>query len=293
MHVFLNACGHKGARLIEKPCEAQRMGKVTCPYHAWAYTLGGKCLVVPLEQTFVGLDKTTRGLVELPSLEAGGLIWAILDRHAKPDFSAVHDQLIADLDAFDIGGMHIYGRKTFDVKANWKLVLEPFLEGYHVRRLHVNSVGPLFTDSPNVVETFGDHLRQISGKQQFTPDVIDIPGENVHKSVTHAYQIFPSTVLVTSPYYISIMIIMPQAPDRSIVDYYMLTRTPPDTERAQDVYQRSYDMIVNVFGNEDYRAAEWCQSGLSSGALEDVIYCGLEAAVPVYYNQLERRLEGN
>jgi phenylpropionate dioxygenase-like ring-hydroxylating dioxygenase large terminal subunit len=203
----------------------------------------------------------------------------------------VDAQLVADFDAFGLGKHTLYGRKTFDVKANWKLVLEPFLEGYHVRRLHINSVGPLFSDSPNVIERFGDHIRQISGKQQYTPDVLDIPGENIHKSVTHAYQVFPSTVLVTSPYYISVMIIMPKAPDCSTVDYFMLTRTPADNDRARDIYQRSYEMIVNVFGNEDYRAAEWCHAGLVSGALEDLVYCGLEAAIPNYYENLERRLQ--
>jgi phenylpropionate dioxygenase-like ring-hydroxylating dioxygenase large terminal subunit len=292
VHVLLNACGHKGARLLDGGGDAQRAGKITCRYHAWAYALDGKCLAVPREETFAGFDKSTRGLVELPSHEAGGLIWCVLDRRAKPDFSSIHPQIVADFDAFDLGEQFIFDRKTFDVKANWKLILEPFLEGYHVRRLHVNSVGPMFSDSPNVIDRFGDHLRQISGKQRFTPDVIDIPGENIHKSVTHAYQIFPHTVLVTSPYYISVKFIMPIAPDRSTVEYFMLTRSPADNDKARDLYQRSYDMIINVFGNEDFRAAEWCQEGLSSGALDDVVYCGMEAAVPDYYANLERRLEG-
>jgi phenylpropionate dioxygenase-like ring-hydroxylating dioxygenase large terminal subunit len=67
VHVLLNACAHKGARLVDNTCEAERMGKVTCRYHAWAFALNGKCLVVPREETFVGLDKSLRGLVELPA----------------------------------------------------------------------------------------------------------------------------------------------------------------------------------------------------------------------------------
>lgn len=47
-------------------------------------------------------DKASRGLAELPSREAGGIIWAMLDRHAEPDFSGLDDQLAADFDAFDL-----------------------------------------------------------------------------------------------------------------------------------------------------------------------------------------------
>ena len=49
-------------------------------------------------------------------------------------------------------------------------------------------------------------------------------------------------------------------------------------------------MILNVFGNEDFRAAEISHMGLSSGAIRDVVYCGLEETIPLYYGILERFL---
>lgn len=289
VRAFLNACMHKGSKLLET-CEVQKANKLTCPYHAWTFALDGTLVGVPREETLAGFDKSARGLAELSCREAGGIVWAMLDRRATPDFSGVDGDLIKDFDAFDLGRMHVYGKKTFDLAANWKLVLEPFLEGYHVQRLHARSVGPLFADVPNVTHVLGSNIRQISGKAGFTPDCLDIPGENIHKSVTHAYLVFPSTVVVTSPYYISVMLIMPRAPDRTIVDYHMMTRTPPDNPKAEELYARSYEMILNVFGNEDFRAAEISHAGLKTGALDDVVYCGLEETIPLYYNILERQL---
>lgn len=287
--VFLNTCTHKGSKLVED-CESRKTNKVTCPYHAWTFGLDGALVGVPREETIASFDKKDRGLVELASKEAGGLIWAMLDRNATPNFESVDAAMVADFDALDLPRMHVYGKKSFDLKANWKLVQEPFLEGYHVQRLHARSVGPLFADVPNVTNVLGLNIRQISGKANYTPDCLDIPGENIHKSVTHAYLVFPNTVLVTSPYYISVMIIMPRGLDRTVVDYYMLTRGTADNSKAADVYQRSYDMILNVFGNEDFRAAEITHAGLETGALEDVIYCGLEETIPLYYDILERHL---
>lgn len=289
VRAFLNACMHKGSKLLED-CEPHKTNKLTCPYHAWTFALDGRLVAVPREETLKNFDKSKRGLAELACHEAGGIIWVMLDQNAKPDFSGADDELVSDLEAFDIPQMHVYGRKTFDLKANWKLVQEPFLEGYHVQRLHARTVGPLFADVPNVTHALGLNIRQISGKMDFTPECLDLAGENIHKSVTHAYLVFPNTVIVTSPYYISVMFIMPSAPDRTIVDYIMLTRGGTDNEKAAEVYKRSYDMILNVFGNEDFRAAEISQAGLATGALKEVVYCGLEETIPMYYEILERYL---
>ncbi len=287
--VFLNACQHKGAKLLED-CTPVKGGRMTCPYHAWTYGFDGKLIGVARPETFLNLDKSKRNLAELPSREQGGIIWVMLDRHAEPDFSPLVPELGEDLDALELAEAHVYGRKSFDVNANWKLVLEPFLEGYHVQRLHASTVGPLYADVPNVVDELGPTIRQISGKLNYTPDFLDIPGENIHATVTTVYNMFPNCVVITSPWYISVMFLHPRAPDRTMVDYHMLTRVPPDNPKGAELYKRSYDMILDVFGNEDYRAATISHAGLASGALESVVYSGLEATVPQYYRILESYL---
>ncbi|RJG16679.1 SRPBCC family protein [Massilia cavernae] len=132
------------------------------------------------------------------------------------------------------------------------------------------------------------HIRQVSGKAHFEPAMLDVPGENIHKTITHAYMVFPNTVIITSPYYISVMIVIPRAANKSTVEYFMLTQGPADNDKALDLYTRSYDMVLNVFGNEDFRAACLSQQGLESGALEEVIYGGLETNIPMFYDIVDR-----
>lgn len=290
VRAFLNACTHKGAKLVEDG-EPKSAGRLVCPYHAWTFGLDGRVLGVPRSETFSDLCKQDRALAQLPCEEKGGVVWVGLDRKRAYDFGAIDQQLVTDFEALSLPNMHLYGRKVFDLKANWKLVLEPFLEGYHVQRLHAQSVGPLFADVPSIITQLGQNIRQTSGKQQFTPNILEIPGENIHKWVTHAYQVFPNFVLITSPYYISIMILAPRAADRTVVDYMMLTREAPDNPKAEELFARSYDMILNVFGNEDFRAAEISQEGLSTGALENVLYCGLEKMIPAFYRTLEAQMD--
>lgn len=289
VRAFLNACQHKGAMLVED-CEHHKLARITCPYHAWTYGLDGALVGVPREETFKNLDKAERRLAELPCKEAGGIVWVILNRHAAPDFSLINADLSADLTSLGIGDMHLYGRQTFDLKANWKLVLEPFLEAYHVQRLHSKTVGPMFADVNGVHDLLGPHIRQISGRGDFAPEKLDRVGENIHKMVTITYQMFPCTVVIGSPYYLSVMIIIPTAVDRSQVDYFMLTQEPPNNAKAEELYSKSLDLILKVFGTEDFRAAEISQVGLAAGALDEVVYCGLEVNIPVWQKVLDSYL---
>lgn len=291
-HVFLNVCMHKGATLVND-CAVKKGGRVTCPFHAWSWGLDGTLIGVARAETFADLDKHQRNLVELPSREAGGIIWAMLDRNAEPDFGHLTEEVVADMDALEIGSQYLYGRKRFELNGNWKQILEPFLEGYHVQRLHSQSVGPLFADVPTVVSRMGDHIRQTSGKIEFRPELLETEGvKNIHKIVTHAYLLFPNTVVITSPYYMSVMILMPAAVGKTIVDYHMLTLNPVDNPHAEKLYKQSYDTVLGVFGNEDFAASETCYTGLCSGALDavDVVYSGLEACIPMNYETLDRYL---
>jgi nitrite reductase/ring-hydroxylating ferredoxin subunit len=289
--VFLNVCRHKGSKLVERT-DVFKGGRVSCPYHGWTFGVDGRLVGVPRQEAFPTLRKEDHGLVELPSREAGGVIWAHLDPGATPDFGSIPDELVADLDGFRLGSLHLYGQKTFELPANWKLVIEPFLEPYHIQRLHASSVAGMFADVPNLTETLGDHLRQVSGRVNFTPALLDTQrDENIHKIVTHAYILFPGTVLITSPYYISVMIIQPRAVNHSTVQYFMLTREAPDNDKAEELFARSYEMILSVFGTEDFRAACLSQAGLEAGGLQELLYGGMEVNIPLFYGIVERHLE--
>ena len=283
---FLNACMHKGAKLVED-CAPHKLARLTCPYHSWTYSLDGRLIAIAREDVFEGLDKRTLGLAPLPVKEFGGMIWAILDQDAEPDFSCLDPALGDDLDHLGIPNVHVYARRTFDVKANWKLIMEPFQENYHVRRLHAASIGPMFVDGAGVVTPFGRHQRKIYGKGSFDASLLSNPDQDIHKIVTHIYQLFPNGILITSPYYTSLMILMPQSEGRTTVEYFMLTPGAPQSEKVEDLYARSYKLIQHVFGNEDFRAAEISQEGLSSGALKEVIYGGMELTIPAYYDRLD------
>ena len=287
--VFYNVCRHRGTRLIEggEPLCAPR---IVCPYHAWSYSLDGALAGMPRPDTFPGLDRSRYGLVELPSCEAGGLIWLA---RAEADFADARS-LAPEFDAFGLAGHHLYRRRVHDVASNWKLIMDAFLESYHVQRLHAPTIAKFFTDGVTAADALGRHQRSAVGRIDHLADIDPTDWPALRAVITFAYQLFPATIMIMSPDYVNLMVLMPQSVGRTLVEDFMLIPEPPSTPEEEDHWARSWALLdEGVFGGEDYRAAALGQEGLAAGVVKELTLGTLETGIRHFHDQVSAALSAS
>lgn len=236
----------------------------------------GRLKTLPRPEVFPGLDKAKMGLIELECVEAGGIIWVNLDKDSKADFSTVTGPLAADLDGISLGVQKICKHVRVEVNANWKLIVDSFSENYHVTRLHSGSLGSMFVDRKTSCELVGEHLRVMSGRAGFQQGDPVETFEQFRESAVMHYTIVPGALIITSPTYINVMLLSPQAVDRTVVNYYLLVDRLPETEREIRHYEKSLALMTRITTQEDFWVAELGTIAARTGVLKHMTCGGME-----------------
>lgn len=290
VHAFANVCMHRCVQLSQAK-EPKQGALIVCPYHAWSYSLRGELVAVPREDVFPGLDKAGRRLVQLQCQEAGGMIWVNLDHKTQCDFSQV-DALARDFDAIGLDRQVIYRRARFDLATNWKLIHDAFLENYHIPRLHAQSLGSMFVDRPTVIRRIGPHLLQSSarvGYKQESGKAVET-FEAFRKAGVFSYTIVPGGVVITSPTYINVMLMAPQSPGRTIINYYMLVDRMPETDEEIARCEKSIALMERITTQEDFWAAQLGTIGARTGVVADMVLGGMEQDIALFHEILESEM---
>jgi phenylpropionate dioxygenase-like ring-hydroxylating dioxygenase large terminal subunit len=294
VRVFLNVCRHRGARLVLPQGEVCRRQVLACPYHSWTYRLDGSLAGVPRGEVFAGLDRDRLGLVRLPAAERHGLLWAMLDRHCElPDIAAHLGELDREFAALGVAGYRCYRQHALTRAANWKLIVDAFLEVYHVTRLHSGTIGRFFTDAVSVGDALGRHLRYLVARADTAASLAVLPPEawSPQRHATLVHYVFPNSIFVYHPDYISHLGLFPNAADETLFVHTMLIPEEPQDDKAQAHWQRSFALMDDaVFNAEDLAVCEAIQRGLASGANEALTLGGLERNLVHFHAAVEAAL---
>lgn len=292
VRAFLNVCRHRGTRLSNSE-EVSRKPNFVCPYHNWIYALDGELTHVPLEDTFEGVDLSCRSLKQLPCSVENGFIYVSLDPDAKPDVKEFLGEISDDFAAFNMGSQHVFARSIRTKKTNWKLILEAFEDGYHVIRLHRNTIGSMFLDSVSDIERIGDHLRSIVARNSF--DEMRAKPEadwKYREDMTFAYFLFPNTIIIIHPDYISHLGLYPTATDETVCVHTCMIDKKPTTEKEQAHFERAFKIIDDgVFNAEDFHVCEQAQIGMDSGANETFPLSRHEVGIKLLHDIFDEHLE--
>ncbi len=127
---FFNVCRHRGHQLLKGGGNAA--GLIRCPYHSWSYSLDGRLRQAPRCEHVLGFDKSTIAISGIGVHVSAGFVFVNLDRNA-PSFGDSLGDLGKRLTEMvpEAANLKLACRQDFNIKANWKVVVENFLENYH------------------------------------------------------------------------------------------------------------------------------------------------------------------
>jgi len=259
LRAFYNVCKHRAHALLSGEGTTTR---IMCPYHAWVYGLDGRLVRAPHTENLPDFQPKDICLDEVQVEAFCGFVFVNLD----PDAAALSTQS-GDLEteirhwAPDIEKLTFGHRLTYDIKSNWKNVVDNFLECYHCPTAHKDFCDLVDMDTYKVT-THGIYSSHMADAGQGANSAYDVSNATVR---THAvWWLWPNTCLMRYPGRSSMIVlnVIPAGPDRTLETYDFFLETPEPDAMEQDAI-RYLDEVLQV---EDINLVESVQRGMSTPA---------------------------
>jgi Rieske 2Fe-2S family protein len=299
VEAMLNVCRHRGARiLLDQQGSCGRT--IRCPYHSWSYGLDGSLLGAPNMRDAIGDARSGLGLQRVRVQEAYGCLWINLDPNA-PEFDVdTGEQLRARLRSDDalahweLERLTTGRRIAYEVSANWKLIVENFMECYHCGSIHPElvSVVPEFRDgvaSQALPVGHGSALRAdadgftIDGREGL-PTLPELP-EDAQRSY-FAITLMPNAFVNLFDDHVVLHRFTPLAVDRTEVVCEWLF--DPDALAAQPEIGPTVELF-DLVNRQDFEACERCQLGARTRVYRhDNVLVPAEHHIAGFHDELRR-----
>jgi phenylpropionate dioxygenase-like ring-hydroxylating dioxygenase large terminal subunit len=291
VRAFLNACRHRGAPVVEGRRSAA--DHLTCPFHAWRYDLEGRSVRQPLARGCFDVAGRSLDLRSVSCGEAHGVIFVRLDGE-EFDAAQFLGDIVDDLDSFGLSGFHHIETRVAVQHCNWKMVIDTFIEAYHVFSLHRETISPLYYSHPMLFDSFGTHSRLI-GIRRSIDDLGDDPDEwRFPPHATIHYLIYPNVLIVHQLDHFEVWRIFPAEddPGKAVVETSIYAPEEPPDDRALKKWHRNLEIVLSVTGDEDFALCGQTQEGLASGAVDSLVLGRNEVALIHFHEHIQKSLRG-
>jgi choline monooxygenase len=295
LRAFRNVCRHRGSRLLSGDGKCGKA--IRCRYHGWTYRLDGELIGVPEGRSIPGLDKSALGLFPVRVETLAGLIFVNLDIHARPLAEQVAG-LAERMAEYHIDELVPHRPLDGSQPANWKIVADNYLEGYHVPIAHPGLMrlldykaygvelhdGYVWFEAPLRDKPSGNLM-----ERAYQRLVSPMPGvrEDSRRVWRYIY-IYPNTAIDLYPDQVWVWKLDSDGP-KATRDTAMLYRHPSASLRTR-LAQFANRKVNEIVGEEDVDLVANVQAGLESRGWEPGPLSGREAAIGWFADRIRADL---
>jgi Rieske 2Fe-2S family protein len=269
LRAWYNVCRHRGTRMCSTP-QGHLSETIQCPYHAWTYSTDGRLIGAPHTQDTEGFDKRDYPLHPAPVQEWEGFIFVSLSQHPIP-FADAFGPVLDRFTRFNLGRLVPVEHREYDVRANWKLILQNYNECLHCPTIHpqLSRVLPYQSGANDLHEgeQLGGYMEITAPNESATIDGLacgvpigDLPPDD--RTRAYYYTFFPNMMLSVHPDYVNYYSVWPVSADRSIVVTEWLQH--PDTVASGRWSPKGAIEFWDVTNRQDWHICELSQLGISS-----------------------------
>ena len=277
IHAFHNVCPHRGSRLV---CEKQgARSAIKCPYHGWAFDLNGNLKSTPhwgghRQHLHPDFDASCHGLRAIRCEQWHDWLFVNIDGEAPPltEYMAPFSNHVAE---YSLESLVHHSTAPYDLRGNWKLVQENFLEVIHLPPIHrrLNEYAP-FQDHVVVVDDvcIGTVIEQGLPANWSKDPLPRFPGVSATAQNAKNLALFPNFKLIIGPDHCCSMVELPAGAQatRQRWDFYFLGEGAT-ASRFSEARNSIIDFFVET-NEEDMLAIEELHAGRSSPAFTGGVF---------------------
>jgi phenylpropionate dioxygenase-like ring-hydroxylating dioxygenase large terminal subunit len=294
LHACLALCRHRGAPVVTGA--GIGAGRFTCPYHGWTYDERGRLVAQPCREGFAGLAAGTLSLKPLPVAERHGMIFVRAASGEPIDVDAHLGGAECELAPLGLQCYPLFARRTIQRAMNWKLVIDTFLEAYHVPSLHQRSLGPTILGTPAAWDAFGRAGRLVAVRRSIAG--LRRQPEDAWNLLDHSvvlYLLFPNTILIHQVDHVEVVQAYPgpAGPDTTIVVFALYTPEAVASDAARAHFQANFDLLLDVTEKEDFRLGEQIQRGFHAPGHDHIVYGRNEPGLVHYHRTIKAALDAD
>ncbi|HKE43795.1 MAG TPA: aromatic ring-hydroxylating dioxygenase subunit alpha [Steroidobacteraceae bacterium] len=293
LRAFYNVCRHRGSQLIRSPAlpdvalpdamsSGRLSGAVTCPYHAWSYNFDGTLRAAPFMRFDETCPKDGFSLAAIHLDTWGGFIFLNLTRQAAP--SPLAEQLSEPtrrLVRYPLQDLRRGAHLVYDVRANWKVLMENYNECYHCGPVHPElcALVPAFRERGGAGLNWEDGIPHRPGAWTFTMTGTStrapFPGLSDAEKTHHKGEVcYPNLLLSAAAEHVAAFTLWPKSAELTRISCEFLFHHAQTTRPGFD--PRDVVEFWDLVNRQDWQICEGVQEGMRSRGFRGAFYAPME-----------------
>lgn len=291
IRAFYNTCQHRGAPLVQE--DKGKIAGLVCRYHGWTYGLDGALLNLRDKRDFTDFEESCHNLVAVRCEMFGNWVFINENPEAEPLLEALgpgpdHWQ------SLQIEKTRHVHSSSFEVACNVKVLLDAFLETYHLKSIHQNTVDR-FLDHRGTFSTLysnGNSLmltphRRADWRDPGTKGMPEVETANeIQRHQNPSYNFFPNLVSPVSHVGMPFLVFWPNGPRSMFVDCHWFAPEGGQDNELWPTRIHNFETILE----EDTQFAPAIQESVESAGFKGITLSYQERRIYHWHEELDRRI---